>query len=86
MHPDQKTLDALNAPKAFQEYPKAMFHPDGRYQEVQSKSEEEAQESAWQLTLVDALELKAAREKIAAKPALEASDDSDTVKAKGKAK
>lgn len=77
MHPDPKTLEALNTPKAFQEYPKAMFHPDGSYREVQSQAEEEALPIEWQPTLD--LALKQAK----AQPT---THDDDPGKAKSKAK
>ena len=77
MYPDPKTLDALNAPKAFQEYPKAMYHPDGGYREVQSQGEEEALPIEWQPTLAQAQATKDAK---AQPPA------ADLAKGQGKAK
>ena len=88
MHPDQKTLDALNAPKPFAEFPKMLYQPDGRQVTVASEEEEKALPSEWQQTPDDAAELKAARDKIGAtiKPAQEASGDDSEGKGKGKAK
>lgn len=67
MHPDQKTLDELNTPKPFQEFPKMLHHPDGQTRTVNSAAEEDAAGSEWQPTPQDALDLKAAREQIAKK-------------------
>jgi len=64
MHPDQKTLDALNEPKPFQAYPKMLYHPDGRNIEVPNEEAEAALPSEWQQTPQDAIDLKAAREQI----------------------
>jgi hypothetical protein len=88
MHPDQKTLDALNAPKAFEEYPKMLYHPDGRQVTVASEAEEKALPSEWQQTPDDAAELKAARDKIGStiKTAKEPTGDDTEDKGKGKSK
>lgn len=102
MHPDQKTLEELNTPRSFQEFPKMLHHPDGHTKTVNSAAEEEAAGSEWQPTPQDALDLKTAREQIAkkaqdkaiadalqekaAKEAKEAAAEEEAAKGKGKGK
>ena len=62
MHPDQKTLDALNAPKAYQEYPKMLHHPDGSTVTVENATEEAALSDDYQSAPTDAAGLKAIRD------------------------
>lgn len=67
MHPDQKTLEELNRPKPYAEYPKMLHHPDGSNKTVNSEDEEKAAGDEWQRTPQDAIDLKAARDSIAKK-------------------
>lgn len=67
MHPDQKTLEELNAPKPYAEYPKMLHHPDGSTRIVNGADEEKAAGDEWQQTPQDAIDLKAARDEIAKK-------------------
>ena len=67
MHPDQKTLEELNRPKPFAEYPKMLHHPDGSNKTVNSEDEEKAAGDEWQQTPQDAIDLKNARDEIAKK-------------------
>ena len=62
MHPDQKTLDELNAPKAYQEYPKMLHHPDGSTVTVENATEEAALSEDYQTAPTDAAGLKTIRD------------------------
>ena len=57
MHPDQKTLDELNAPKAYQEFPKMLHHPDGSTVTVENATEEAALSDDYQANPADAADM-----------------------------
>lgn len=66
---DKATEERVNKPVEFQEFPKMLYHPDGRQLTVNSDEEESKAGSDWHPTPQDAIDEKTRRDAADAKRA-----------------